>query len=315
MLALLAVLGAVAVLLGCGAGVVLDRLWASGVHPGTAAACWFAALAGTVAAVAGMIAVGLLWPPTPGHGIVEWLHGCLPHHPVAALVLGGLASVPVVWLCCARVAGGVPRLRRALRQRRDHREVLHMVAREDADHPDVLLLDHPIPVAYCLPSRWRPIVVSTGARRRLSPAQLEAVLEHERAHLRQRHHALLLLLDAVHALLPWPPTVRRARARIPVLLEMAADDAAARAGGSRPLAEALRQIATAPEFAGALAASGQGPGALSRRLARLEGAAGRQATGRPGRAVRPVAWTLSACAAAVPFAAAVAALARLVPPC
>ncbi|GAA2445527.1 hypothetical protein GCM10010191_73040 [Actinomadura vinacea] len=310
MLALLIVLVAAVLLLGCAAGIALDRLRPSKAHPGTAVACWFGALAGTVAAVAGVLAIGLLWPPTPGHGFFEWLRGCLPHHRLAVVALGGLASLPVVWMCCARLAGGVPRVRRAIRQRRDHREVLHMVAYEDGDHPDVLLLDHPVPVAYCLPSRWRPIVVSTGARERLSPRQLEAVLEHERAHLRQRHHALLLLLDVVHALLPWLPTVRRAKARIPVLLEMAADDAAARTSGNRPLAEALRQIATTPEFAGALAASGQGRGALSLRLTRLE-----EETGRPRPIVRPIAWALSLCAVALPFTAAVAAVAKLVGPC
>ncbi|GAA2429936.1 hypothetical protein GCM10010191_49180 [Actinomadura vinacea] len=310
MLALLIVLITAVALLGCVAGVVLDRLRPSEAHPGTAVACWLGALAGTVAAVAGVIAIGLLWPPTPGHGFVEWLRGCLPHHRTAVTVMAGAASLPVFWMCCARLARGVPRLRRALRRRRDHREVLHMVAREDGDHPDVLLLDHPIPVAYCLPSRWRPIVVSTGARKRLSPQQLKAVLEHERAHLRQRHHALLLFLDAVHALLPWLPTVRLAKARVPLLLEMAADDAAARTSGNRALADALRQVATAPEFAGALAASGRGQGMLARRLTRLEGAAG-----RPRRVARPIAWMMAVGAMTLPFMATVTALGRLAGPC
>jgi Zn-dependent protease with chaperone function len=310
MSALLLILVSAVLLLGCAAGSVLDRLWPSGAHPRTAVMCWLGALTGTLVAAAGAIAIGLLWPPTPGHGVFEWLRGCLPHHPLTATTLAGLASLPLVWAFAARLSGSVPRLRRSLRSRRSHLEVLHMVAREDGDHSDVLLLDHPIPVAYCLPSRWRPIVVSTGARRRLSPRQMQAVLEHERAHLRQRHHALLLVLDVVYFLLPWLPTVRRAHSRIPALLEMAADDAAARSGGNRPLADALRQIATTPEFSGALAASGEGEGALSRRLARLE-----QPDRRPHQIVQPVAWALAACAAAVPFVAAVAAVGRLVVPC
>ncbi|MBG6090574.1 M56 family metallopeptidase [Actinomadura viridis] len=310
MLMLLIILVAALVLLGCLAGPLLDRLRPSGAHPATALWCWLGALAGTFIAAAGTISISLLWPPTPGHGFVEWLRGCLPHHPTAAMVLAGLAGLPLAWLCAARLARGVPRLRRALRHRRDHREMLHMVAREDAEHPDVLLLDHPVPVAYCLPSRWRPIVLSTGAREALTDGELQAVLEHERAHLRQRHHALLLLLDAGHALLPWLPTVRRARARVPVLLELAADDAAVRTAGSRTLAGALRRMAATPRFAGALGASGREPGTLEWRLARLEGAAR-----RPRRLGRPVAWTLSACATALPLLATVTALGRLVVAC
>ncbi|MFI0350225.1 M56 family metallopeptidase [Actinomadura sp. 9N407] len=309
MLVLLIVLVSAVVLLGGAAGFALDRLWPSGAHPGTALACWLGALTGTVAAVAGAVSIGLLWPPTPGHGLLEWLHGCLPHHRTAMTLLAGVASLPLIWLCCARLVRGVPRLRRALRHRRGHRDMLQIVAREDAEHDDVLLLDHPVPVAYCLPSRWRPIVVSTGARERLSARQLEAVLEHERAHLRQRHHALLILIDVVHALLPWLPTVRLAKTRIPPLLEMAADDAAARSSGRRTLAEALRQIATTPGLAGALAASGQDHGTLSRRLARLEERA------RPRRGGRPIAWVLSASAAALPLTAAATALVRLAGPC
>ncbi|WP_395107643.1 M56 family metallopeptidase [Actinomadura sp. SCN-SB] len=301
------------VLLGCLAGPALDRLWSSGAHPGTVVACWLGALMGTFVAVIGLIAVALLWPPTPGHGVFEWLHGCLPHHPAAATALAGVASLPLLWLCGARLARGVPRVRRALRHRRSHREMLHMVAYEDREHSDVLLLDHPVPVAYCLPSRWRPIVVSTGARTRLSPGQLAAVLEHERAHLRQRHHTLLILIDIAHALLPWSPTVRRARTRIPALLEMAADDAAARSSGSGTLAGALRQIATTPEFAGALAASGRDHGSLSRRLTRLEDGARRPS--RVARVGRPITWVLTACAVALPFAASLSALWRLVAPC
>ncbi|XVQ15828.1 hypothetical protein ACQP1W_25925 [Spirillospora sp. CA-255316] len=75
MLVLLIVLIAAVVLLGCADGVALDRVRPSKVHPGTAVACWLGALRGTVAAVAGVIAVGLLWPPTPGHEVVEWLRG------------------------------------------------------------------------------------------------------------------------------------------------------------------------------------------------------------------------------------------------
>jgi Zn-dependent protease with chaperone function len=296
--ALLISLIATLLLLGCVAGPVLCRVAPRDAQPGALAACWLGLLLGTLTATGGMIILALVAPPTPGHGLLEWLRDCLPHHGLVASVSGALVSLVIAGGCGVRFARGLPRLRRAARQRRDHRSMLEIVAREDHRHPDVLLLDHPLPVAYCLPSRWRPIVLSTGVGERLSSRQVEAVLAHERAHLRQRHHRMLLFLELCHALLPWLPTVRLAKAKLPVLLEMTADDAAARRWGRRTLAAALREVATAPGLAGALSASGEGEGSLSRRLGRLEDGSALAGHGHGGRAL---AWTAAASAATVPL--------------
>ena len=294
--------------LGWAAGPLLDRARWPVAHPVSAIICWTAVLAGTVTSLGGLLAVLLLSPPAPAHGLLDWLNGCLHRHshtepagtpqgtPAVAPAMAAAGTVVLIAICCLRLARGVPRLWRSLVQLRQHREVLRIVARKDERHPDLVLIDHPVPVAYCLPARDRPIVMSTGARARLRPTELAAVLAHERAHLRHRHHLLLLLLDLTYTLVPWPPTLRRAKVSLPPLLEMAADDDAARRCGPSALSGALRRLAVMPGPAGpaglpgpagALAAAAPGTGtgtgtrgqAMARRLARLELGTSRSSAG------------------------------------
>ena len=119
----------------------------------------------------------------------------------------------------------------------------------------------------------RPVVlVPASALTGLTPAQLEAVLAHELAHVRRHDYLVNLLQTAVETLLFYHPAVwwvsRQARAE----REHACDDAAVRATGdvlsyARALAalEALRR-GPAPAPALALAADG---GSLMRRITRL----------------------------------------------
>ncbi|WP_141585615.1 M56 family metallopeptidase [Actinomadura sp. WMMA1423] len=300
------------VLLGCAAGPALDLLRRSALGPGTAIACWSAALAGTFIAAAGAAAAALLTPPGPGHGFLEWLSDCLPHHGRLATAVAAAASAALAAACGAVLARGLPRFGRAVRRRRRHREALRLVAREHRRHADVLVLDHPVPVAYSLPSRHRAIVLSTGALEALTAEELGAVLAHERAHLRQRHHLLLLAVDLGHAMLPWLPTVRRAKARLPLLLEMAADDAAVRVHGRKALVDALRRLSAVPAAGGALGAVGApATGAPAERMLRLEAAdpAG------PRPAARFVAGLFAAAAVTAPLLAGAVAIAELARTC
>jgi beta-lactamase regulating signal transducer with metallopeptidase domain len=302
---------AFAIALGCVAGPVMDKRHWLLDHAGSAIACWIGALTGTFVALAGTAVIALFWPPAPGHGLLEWIYNCLPRHRHAGVVLAAGLSLALIAACGARLARGIPRLWRAIRHRRRHRQMLHVIAREHDRHADVLVLDHPVPVAYCVPSRHRSIVVTTGAQDRLSAAQLRAVLAHERAHLRQRHHGLLLLLDLANALLPWLPTIRRARTTLPLLLEAAADDAAARTCGRGALAGALRELATFPGVADALAATGPGKRTVARRLARLESPAEEET--RSG--ARVLAWTFFGSAVGAPLVVIAIAIAQLPLPC
>jgi hypothetical protein len=121
-----------------------------------------------------------------------------------------------------------------------------------------------------MPDNEHQIVMSKGAYDRLNPTQLHAVLSHERAHLGQRHHLILALVDAAGAALGWLPSFRTARDHLPPLLEMMADDDAAWRTEPLIVATALRKLAILPCPAGGLAAGPADESVLAQRLARLD---------------------------------------------
>lgn len=118
-----------------------------------------------------------------------------------------------------------------------------------------VLVEHSEPVAYCVAGRHPTVILSTGALDALDPAQLEAVLAHERAHLTSRHHRLLALARIGGLVLPFLPLMRDADAQVTRLVEMHADDTAARTHDPRSLATALVVLATSASPAPALAAA------------------------------------------------------------
>lgn len=99
--------------------------------------------------------------------------------------------------------------------------------------------------AVSVPGRRPVIVVSSALRDALTPAELEAVVEHERGHLAQRHHLLLQLADLQYRCAPALPCARSLEGSIQLLVELAADDHAARRCGRRTLARALRVLGSA----------------------------------------------------------------------
>jgi len=81
-----------------------------------------------------------------------------------------------------------------------------------------------------LPARSaRTVVLTSAAVAALSDDELGAVLDHERAHLRGRHHLAVAAAAALVATMPILPLFRWARTELACLLEMIADDDAARA--------------------------------------------------------------------------------------
>jgi len=100
-------------------------------------------------------------------------------------------------------------------------------------------------------------VISEAAVRHLTPAQLDAVLEHEQAHITGRHHLLLAATEAFHSVFRRLPPARHAREQTALLLEMVADDRAMRSHSREVLATALYELAAARTPRGAFAAGGQ----------------------------------------------------------
>ena len=170
------------------------------------------------------------------------------------LNLAGLAggAILLAWLLGVLVTNTV-RIERQLSRQRDAVDLLAWI-----DLDGVRVLDHPEPAAYCLPGPRPRIVVTHGAIASLGPEELAAVLAHERAHAVGRHELIIQPFVAWESALPFLPPARRATAAVAELVEMLADDHAARETSPRALARALAQVGSdrlpsAPE--GAAAAS------------------------------------------------------------
>lgn len=192
---------------------------------------------------------------SPRTGILLWQMVAL----TTTLCVGGIAFVVSPWLGAtftAALLGAVAhQWTTTLRKRRRHRRILALVAREDTAVPGVLVLDHPLAVAYCVPGLRSRVVVSSGALATLRPDEIAAVLAHEQTHARERHDLVLL------PFLVLAPLCRSAADAVALLVEMRADQSAA----PRSLATALHRF-TAVTPPGAL---GMADAAVVARLQRL----------------------------------------------
>ncbi len=241
----------------------------------------------------------------------RWIADCLPQDGHRVTVTTAIAMVLLLSAGATALRLAVPRIVRTVRERRRHREMLDVVAGDLAGVPDVRVLEHPTALVYCLPARERPIVVTTGALDRLDAGEIAAVLAHERAHLRQRHHLVLMLVDALHAAIPWLGTLRLAHTTLPGLLELAADDSAVRRHGTAPLVGALQKLAVTSCSAGALAGNPASSQIAELRVARLRFP---HAFPRP-RYARPLSWMAVTVALGVPASTVIAGIAMLPLPC
>ncbi|MFE3142036.1 M56 family metallopeptidase [Streptomyces scopuliridis] len=110
----------------------------------------------------------------------------------------------------------------------------------------VRVLEDPVPAAFCIPGSRKSarIVLTRGALTLLSAEQVSATVAHEQAHLRFRHHSMIVLADVVTAAVGWSGILRNYSAQVRRLAEMAADDHAATGHGHRTLATALLELCT-----------------------------------------------------------------------
>ena len=240
--------------LGLGGGLAaVGALIEIGVPPGSAG------VADGVAGVASAAAGGRLFPP--GQTVLPVFLR------LVSLVLG-LALL--AQLCSVLIASSAA----VVRARRRQRALLALLGRGDPKAPGVLVVDHPAAAAYCLPGLRSRIVVSVGALDLLLPAELAAVLAHERAHLRERHDLVVLPFTALRRAFGWSRICADAHQSVALLIEMLADDRALRARPARALAGALARFGTAGcgenAPAGALAVSGAAyEGEMAARVTRI----------------------------------------------
>lgn len=164
-------------------------------------------------------------------------------------VLAVVALVATATLAARLVVSLVRTYAGARRWRHRHRADLLPVART-GEANDTTVVDHPVPAVYCLPGRPGQIVVTSAALDALSPAEFAAVLRHERAHLRGRHHFLTAFVTAFHRAFPGLSLARTAEAEVRGLVEHLADDQASRYHDRRLVATAIVRLADAtPEHA------------------------------------------------------------------
>jgi Zn-dependent protease with chaperone function len=240
--------------------------------PLVALVCWQAiGLAGGLSMIGALLVHGLApW----GHSLPEAAWTLVAAQSAAGPVRGDhwgaltLAGVLAFELLGVLLLSWV----RTARTRRRHRELLELVVQPSAELPDTRLLEHPAPVAFCIPGARPLLVLSSGMVAELDGDQVAAVVAHERAHLREHHHLLLLPFVAWEAALPVLPAAARAHGAVRELVEMRADDVAL---ASLPGSAARRTLARAIVAAagggdgvprGALAVSGGMTGARVVRL-------------------------------------------------
>ena len=133
--------------------------------------------------------------------------------------------------------------------------------------PGVLVLDHHAAYAFCIGGRQHRVVVTSALLDSLDHRELDAVLAHEAAHLRQRHHAALMICRiAFGTLAPFFPAFRTTLPLVRLLAELCADDSARKRVGVAPLQSALLHLARMPAPSGTLAASASD---VETRLVRL----------------------------------------------
>jgi Zn-dependent protease with chaperone function len=173
--------------------------------------------------------------------------GRLPH----GLGLGHLVSLVLAFLLALRLVGVLVAVTvRTTRMRARHRDLIDLLGTPWPAVPGAHVLDHPVPVAYCLPGMRARLVLSAGVLDALDPAGVRAVLAHERAHLRERHDLVVLPFVAWGATAPFVRGMVCAQVAVAALIEMRADDVAAGRVAPAQLTGALRSMGgTAPAAA------------------------------------------------------------------
>jgi Zn-dependent protease with chaperone function len=259
---------------------ILLAVTRSSLDPRIGIVTWLVSLASVL--LTGITGVALL--ALPDHGGVGAMlarvgscwktlqHGAVPAWEEAGAGVGAVTLVALL----ARLTVVAVRQTRLRRQRRDRYRFLVSLAGSPNHHrTPVVWLDHPHPAAFSVAGRPGLIAATHGLRDRLGPAALAATLEHERAHLRGRHHAVLDIGDAAAAALPFAPLFRAAPTALRELVEAAADTAAVRRHGAPAVLDALRAMASAPGPGEGL---GMADTAVERRLLRLSAGGTRRAT-------------------------------------
>ncbi|GLW90127.1 hypothetical protein Aglo03_09430 [Actinokineospora globicatena] len=183
----------------------------------------------------------------------------------AAAVLGAALAL---W-ASARVGRELWAINRvARRRRRRHEMLIDLFATEHAGQPGVAVIPDQRLFAYSVPCVFSGrIVMSQGAIDALDEHSLRAVIAHEQAHLRERHHLVAQLGTAMAR--SFPTTCAAVLStRVSEFLELCADCSARRRAGAPATLMALTEFGDIPTPVTGMPAGGT---ALAVRLAALRG--------------------------------------------
>jgi hypothetical protein len=229
-------------------------------------------LSGSVVLAVALGGAALMVPTVQfGQGLADLLRACgaairAQYATPGGAVVSALGGV----LVAATLGRAVYCLARELvvtsHDRRGHRDVLALIGRREREL-GVLIVDHGTAAAYCLPGRGRQVVLTSAAVAALDDDQLSAVLAHERAHLRGRHHLVLSGARGLQRAFPFLSCFRLAPMELTRLVEMLADDQASRRCHRLDIATALVVLAGSTAPTAALPAAGPTAPARVQRLA------------------------------------------------
>lgn len=233
-------------------------------RPAVALRAWLAAL--LLACVAGLTSAGLLSgaaliPGTNPDGIATAVFVAL-----WGLLIAAGALIALVATRCGGIAGAIRRDTLSADLIRVH----HGQPLGHVGGLPITVIPAARPAAFGSCSAFgRHIVLTTALVESLSPDQVRAVAEHERAHLVGFHQWLVRLGSLNRACFPRLPCARSLDRSIRLLTELVADDAAADACGRECVSAALLTMArlTADESLIARGRRVQRTGAATRRMA------------------------------------------------
>ncbi len=217
------------------------------VHPALALSVWMVTLSVAGGAAVAAAAVLVLPDPSVPDGMLGIAVTCWR-------VIGGRES-GLPWLLLARLVVGTTLLAFLARgavvfvcslvRERAHRIGRIGALRAVAEvRDDIWWVPSDELVAFSVGGGRSGVVVASTGLRRLDRGVVAAVLAHERAHVRGRHHLAVSLAGAVARAMPLVPLCRAAPAAIGVLCELAADARAVRRCGPDAVARALREMAS-----------------------------------------------------------------------
>lgn len=221
---------------------------------------WLLSSIGLLVSTVATISLFALPADHPSSGIFRLAGGCWTALASGSVpgwreALAGL-GIAVAATILVRVAWAVGLRTRRRRTTSRHLARLRLLA---ADGPpgEPLWVRDDRPLALSIGGRPGLIIMSDALPRVLTPAAVAATLEHERAHLRGRHHLLMAVVEVIAAALPVSPLLRAAPAALKDLVELAADAQAARRCGPAAVREALSHLTAQPTPAGGLAMAGR----------------------------------------------------------